>query len=255
MLFRRLTALLVLAILLLAFGVSLLLEQTTFSTSTDDAGKRADRGDTPHGDTAAAITLYRPISYYTSGGGSFSGALAENTGAERALTALLARLGAQVNVRYVPLRRAFGRYASSTDACIVVPSKGDGERDIASEIYYRNPFWIYVLKSSGITSFQQLESYGMIDGADAITGRVLFPGLERTYAPNFQSLIAMLRSGRVQAIPLGELAILNEPDIDDDLMRLDENPYLYLDMRLRCKRSPRTQALIDEVNAVLATKP
>ncbi|WP_262689825.1 hypothetical protein [Kordiimonas aestuarii] len=202
-----------------------------------------------------AITLYRPIGYYRNDNRSFSGEQAGTTPAEQTMFSLLDRVDMPVQVRYVPLKRALSLYGSSQNACIIAPSNGEGEPDIVSDVFYSSPFWVYVLKSSGITSYHELTSYGTIDGADVITGRVLFGALERTYAPNFQSLIAMLRSGRVQAIPLGELALANEPGLEEDLVRLDDEPFVTVDMRVRCKRTVSGRALVDMVNAVLAGQP
>ncbi len=220
-----------------------------FMALTAAAGA-ADEGSAEEA-AADSILLYRPISYYKTSGDGFSADSVAEITTERALFAILDRVPQPVSLRYVPLKRAISLYGASVDDCVIAPKVGERELDIVSDVFYRNPFWIYVLKDSPVQSYNDLRSFGTVDGADMLTGRVIFGGLERTFAPNFQSLIAMLLSRRVDAIPLGELAIENEPTLVGRMRRLSEEPYVTIDMRFRCKKSERNEAFIAAVNAAI----
>lgn len=208
------------------------------------------------GDHAASgkRVLYRPISYYSNSSNGLSGKLAEDSAVERALFSVVDRLPEPVELRYMPLKRAISLYMASSDACVVAPRYSE-DPDLASEVFYANPFWIYVRADSDFKSYEDLRSFGSIDGADLIAGRVVFGQLERIFAPNFQSLIAMLLSGRVDAIPLGELALDNEGELMPRMRRLSEKPFLNLEMRIRCKPTPENRAFLAAVNdAIAATR-
>lgn len=202
-------------------------------------------------DAEETILLYRPISYYKGGADSFTGKEVADIPAERVLSRLLAQLEQPVVVRYLPLKRAISQYGASRDDCIVAPRNGEGEPDVVSDVFYASPFWIYVLNDSPVQSHDNISTFGTIDGADMMTGKVLFGATERTFAPNFQSLIAMLLSGRVEAIPLGELALSNEPDLAPKVRRLSDEPYVTIDMRIRCKRTARNELFVSMVNGAI----
>jgi hypothetical protein len=196
--------------------------------------------------------LYRPISYYSNASDGFSGRTTAASAVEQALLAVLAHVPEPVELRYMPLKRAISLYIVSADACVVAPRNGQEEPDLVSDVFYANPFWVYVRADSAFQSYKDLKTFGSIDGADMIAGQVVFGHLERTFAPNFQSLIAMLLSGRVDAIPLGELALDNEGDLMPRMRRMTEEPFLTLDMRIRCKPSGENEAFIGAVNKAIA---
>lgn len=205
-------------------------------------------------DVEETILLYRPISYYKGSSDSFTGKEAADIPAERVLFNLLSQIEQPVVVRYLPLKRAVSQYGASRDDCVVAPRNGEGEPDVVSDVFYASPFWIYVLADSSVQKHEDIRTFGTIDGADMMTGKVIFGATERTFAPNFQSLIAMLLSGRVEAIPLGELALLNEPDLGPKIRRLSEEPYVTIDMRIRCKRTARNELFVSMVNGVLRAR-
>ena len=82
-------------------------------------------------------------------------------------------------------------------------------------------------------------------------GSVLFADKERVYAPNFESLIGMLASGRVDAIPGGEMVQANEGKLPAGMKKLGDEPILVLENRFRCKHAIHTDAFIAAVNAAL----
>jgi hypothetical protein len=212
----------------------------------------AQAGETGQSSADDTIVLYRPISYYQNNINSFNGDAVRDIPAEQALQRVLARLHEKVEVRYVPLKRAMSLFRASEGDCLVAPYNGKDLPDIVSDVFYVSPFWLFVLNDSPVRHYRELKTVGMIDGADRLVGQVLFGDKDRTLAPTFQSLIAMLLSGRVEAIPLGELALANEPTLQHKIRRLTGEPDIRLDMRIRCKHTPRNEWLISAADITIA---
>lgn len=197
------------------------------------------------------IVLYRAVSYY-SDEASFDSAALRNSPSEQIFAKLMQDAGWSLKIRYLPLKRAVSLYQADPSGCAITPLPVSTEREQSSEIFYMNPFWIYVLKDRGFTSVDELRSFGNIDGADSFIGRTMFADLERINAPSFQVLIAMLRSRRVDAIPLGELARANEPEVGETIVPLTDEPFLRIPHHLRCKRTLRTMQMLEAVNRAIA---
>ncbi len=200
------------------------------------------------------ITLYRAVSYY-SDEASFDSVELKNSPSEQIFAKLMQDAGRSVKIRYLPLKRAISLYQADPVGCVIAPLPVNTEVQQSSDIYYMNPFWIYVMKDRDFKSIDDLRSFGNIDGADDFIGRTILGGLERINAPSFQVLMAMLRSRRVDAIPLGELAQLNEPEVGKTIVPLSEEPFLKIPHRLRCKRTPKTMLMLEAFNRAIAENP
>ncbi|WP_417464559.1 hypothetical protein [Kordiimonas sp.] len=200
------------------------------------------------------LTLYRAVSYY-SDEASFDSDELKNSLSEKVFAKLMQDAGWSMKIRYLPLKRAISLYQADPEGCVVAPLPVNTDLQQSSDIYYMNPFWIYVLKDRGFKTIADLRSFGSIDGSDDFIGHTILGDLERMNAPSFQVLMAMLRSRRVDAIPLGELAQMHEPEVGKTIVRLSEEPFLLIPHRLRCKRTPKTALMLEAVNRVLAENP
>ena len=200
------------------------------------------------------VRLYQPDANF-SASKSFAEAGTAGTSPLQALDRVLSRLATPLDIRQMPIKRALILYKVDPDGCILVPlmpDEGNPADEISSDIIVQTHFWLFVMAERGFKSRGDLRSFATIDGAELFTKHVTLAHLDRQMAPNFRALISMLVSGRVDAIPMSEIA-LEQPDLlPDGIIRLEPEPYLVLNNGLRCKRSARTEALITELNAIIA---
>lgn len=149
----------------------------------------------------------------------------------------------------LPLRRARARYDALDRGCVVGVLMPDQPDQLQSKRLISNAFWLFASAGSRVNSLADVRRVGTVIGAELYLAPNTQTGYDWSYTTNFENMIAMLRSGRVDAITLTPRYFQSVRNVDFPLRQLSVDPFINVEMGLRCKPGARAAALIDHVES------
>ncbi|WP_068303811.1 hypothetical protein [Kordiimonas lacus] len=147
----------------------------------------------------------------------------------------------------LPVRRAVTQYRSDPTGCSVGVTGRAQEGEVASAPMMLFKFWYYVLQGSPLTAPGDVQSAVTISGAELFSSFQDDDRVNWTLAPNYDSVVGMLRSKRVEAATLLEATL---PDIEgaEAFRKLEGSPAFAIHMSMVCKDTPRNRDFIEKVD-------
>jgi len=152
-------------------------------------------------------------------------------------------------VEELPLRRARARYDALDRGCVVGVLMPDQPDQLQSRRLISNAFWLFASAGSPVSSLADVKRVGTVIGAELYLAPDTETGYDWSYTTNFENMIAMLRSGRVDAITLSPRYFQSVKNVSFPLRQLGVDPFINVEMGLRCKKGVRAAALIDHVES------
>lgn len=189
---------------------------------------------------ADTITLYRPMGYSSEANEPPIPKLAR-------LADAVQKTGMAVEIIATPPRRVMSRYLNEDGVCMLSSIGRSAPDELVSRRLFTIDFPFFVHENSGIENVGQVTRPGTLIGAEIYLNLADGPRFDWQLAPNYPVLETMLRSGRVDAITLGDAPILQGVPEQMKLRRLPGEAILKLDFAIYCKTTPQAAAFLKAV--------
>lgn len=156
-----------------------------------------------------------------------------------------------VRLEWVPVRRAFQQFTQGENSCIYdMQNRGrlDAEGHLLSQPLSVSRFWLYGrIGASEAEKDRRVAGrrVGTITGAELFFDPTSYGDTDWVFASSYEALIAMLESGRVDAVTLGPGITQGVIQLPKDFVRLNADPFLTIHGILRCKDTPEARALME----------
>ncbi|MCJ9428666.1 hypothetical protein [Kordiimonas marina] len=200
-----------------------------------------------HVSSPESLTIYWPIAYS-------SGTQGKKTAEALRFERLLGSLSLNHRIHVTPIRRAYHLYVDDPNSCVIFRGKPILGGELTSRVFAIGDYWLYVRKGAGFKRWADLKSAGTLEGAERYTDPEKTLPVTWRYAPSYEALIAMVESGRVDAVTLGPPVENGLVKMPDNLVRLGDKPFVHLELRLHCHHTPAAVALIGVLDKIVAEK-
>lgn len=149
-----------------------------------------------------------------------------------------------VDIRAIPLKRALKVYQGSDSACLLhMPQKLTAD-ELVSRPVTVNHYWFYVPMDSIASSYADVSLVGTVfDAKNRLTADDM-ASFRWLFAVNWESVVHLVRKGRVDAVTLGASALETVKNADAGLRRLSPTPFISIPLAVHCKPTDRNAAFI-----------